>query len=226
MKADANRSILEVTKNFVDRAKLDPINRYRSWSHCFEAFGQPNLEDDYLALQLAFYLASWGMYRGSSFLLHKDYTIHRPIVRLIRAHEYRVLRGASVPLLRNKSELVFDLRDKMKRLYIDELMHSNWISGSRKNAQPTHTLITKVMLGCLGCIPAFDRFFLEGIKSEGLAFVKLDQNSLSACCELFEQRSVEFEKGHALLKSSGFDFPPMRMLDLYFWELGFSRPRS
>ena len=26
------------------------------------------------------YLSSWGMYRGSSFLLQKDYKIHKPII--------------------------------------------------------------------------------------------------------------------------------------------------
>lgn len=36
---------------------------------------------DYLSLQLAFYLASWGMYRGSSFLLQKYYRVHIHVER-------------------------------------------------------------------------------------------------------------------------------------------------
>lgn len=45
--------------------------------HCYKCFhdarnnSTPDL--DYLSLQLAFYLASWGMYREASFLLQKDY---------------------------------------------------------------------------------------------------------------------------------------------------------
>lgn len=42
---------------------------------------QPNPDYDYLSLQLAYYLASWGMLRGSSFLLWKDYKIHIPMVK-------------------------------------------------------------------------------------------------------------------------------------------------
>ena len=45
------------------------------------AFINPGTEDgDHLALSSAFYLASWGMYRESSFLLQYDYQIHRAVV--------------------------------------------------------------------------------------------------------------------------------------------------
>ena len=50
------------------------------------AFSDFNNDVDYLTLQLAFYLASWGMYRGSSELLQKDYLIHEPIVEIIRSN--------------------------------------------------------------------------------------------------------------------------------------------
>ena len=47
-----------------------------SWRHCYKAFYENrNKTDeqtlDYLSLHLAFYLASWRIYRGSSFLLQK-----------------------------------------------------------------------------------------------------------------------------------------------------------
>ena len=50
----------------------------------FTFYGRSKENDvnlDYLSLQLAFYLASWGMYRGSSFLIQKDYRVHIPVVR-------------------------------------------------------------------------------------------------------------------------------------------------
>ena len=65
-------------------------HRYLSWEHCYQQFRLVRLERDkkepdldYLSLQLAFYLASWGMYRGSSFLLQRDYKVHIPIVKEI-----------------------------------------------------------------------------------------------------------------------------------------------
>ena len=54
----------------------DSQHRFASWIHCYDAFGDENLDNNQKALHLAFYLASWGMYRGSSGLLWKDYTIH------------------------------------------------------------------------------------------------------------------------------------------------------
>lgn len=63
-----------------------PNHRFKSWEHCFMAFSDFNNNVDYLTLWLAFYLASWGMYRGSSELLQRDYLIHEPIVEIIRSN--------------------------------------------------------------------------------------------------------------------------------------------
>ena len=61
----------------------DSNHRFKSWEYCYTAFG--NLDSvDYLSLHLAFYLASWGMYRGSCGILWKDYTIHMDAVNIIR----------------------------------------------------------------------------------------------------------------------------------------------
>jgi len=43
---------------------------------------------DHLCLHLAFYLASWGMYRGSSKLLQKDYKVHATSVKELMKKEY------------------------------------------------------------------------------------------------------------------------------------------
>ena len=58
---------------------------------------------DYLSLQLAFYLASWGMYRGSSFLLQKDYRVHIPVVREILRNKYDSLAGIECKDFKNET---------------------------------------------------------------------------------------------------------------------------
>ena len=65
--------------SFYKKIEDDKYHRYKSWEHCYRYFKKnknKELNYDYAALQLAFYLASWGMYRGSSILLWKDYKIH------------------------------------------------------------------------------------------------------------------------------------------------------
>src|SRR5690349_679713 len=67
---------------------MDEHHRYRSWEHCYKYFrktAQTGLSADrhHAALQLGFYLASWGMYRGSSFLLSRAYTVHLGVIDLV-----------------------------------------------------------------------------------------------------------------------------------------------
>ena len=79
---------VQCIRNYYAETERDGHARYLSWQHCYQAFCRyrdPDNQEavDYLALHLAFYLASWGMYRGSSFLLQKDYKVHIPVVEMI-----------------------------------------------------------------------------------------------------------------------------------------------
>ena len=89
---------------FHRRLEDDEHHRYRSWGHCFRWFRERNrIRSEqgikHSALQLGFYLASWGMYRGSGsgFLLWKNYRIHRYAVREVLKPEYdRGFRGERI----------------------------------------------------------------------------------------------------------------------------------
>jgi hypothetical protein len=75
-----------MTSNDKIRAYFDAMkkqhHRYRSWEHCYRYFRQVGgtareviaADPDHAALVLGFYMASWGMYPGASFLLRFDYT--------------------------------------------------------------------------------------------------------------------------------------------------------
>ena len=69
-------------------------HRFESWEHCYINFKKTfkktiitEREKDILSLHLAFYLASWGMYRGSSFILQKDYKVFYSVVDLLIAEK-------------------------------------------------------------------------------------------------------------------------------------------
>ena len=90
--SDIERTLL----NRHRRVAADPHHRFRSWGHCHRYFRQRERirargDLDHAALQLGFYLASWGMYRGSSFLLRKDYRIHSWAVRELLKPKYDML---------------------------------------------------------------------------------------------------------------------------------------
>ena len=69
--------------SFHQQLQSDKHHRYKSWEHCFSYFSKKKLDEAIACLHLSFYLASWGMYRGSSFLLWKDYLVHREVVKHI-----------------------------------------------------------------------------------------------------------------------------------------------
>ena len=99
--------IIKSSTEFYNDLKIDENGRYRSWEHCYTHFikarGSKEIDYDYLSLQLAFYLASWGMYRGSSFLLQKDYKVHIPVVKELLSNEYDALAGIECIEFRKES---------------------------------------------------------------------------------------------------------------------------
>ena len=153
---------VQLIKDYFNETVIDEHGRYLSWRHCYKAFGENrNKTDeqtvDYLCLHLAFYLASWGMLRGSSFLLQKDYKVHTPIVRMIQEERYNPLFGISArDLCKEENLLLLDeIGNRIKEAYAKELPAKE---GVINNA--TETLITKILLGTLGCVPAYDRYYL------------------------------------------------------------------
>lgn len=215
--------ILESSVKFYDTLKKDENGRYRSWEHCYSNFinarDNKNAEWDYLSLQLAFYLASWGMYRGSSFLLQKDYKIHIPVVKELLKEEYDPLAGIDcVELKREENQR---LLEKINA-FLDEY-YSN-IRGEVKNIkvrnQLSSTLITKILMGTLGCVPAYDRYFISGIKKQKVASGNYNMKSIGQLVDFYESNIVELENIRKDMKVNGMAYPQMKILDMAFWQIG------
>ena len=145
--------------------------RYRSWEHCYLAFREAREERkrngglnggryDYLSLHLAFYLASWGMYRGSSFLLSQDYKVHKDTVGEILKEKYDPLQDVTCRELNDRMELLFGAKGKaglcgeLRRIYKGI---RDKVVGKNVKCGVSDTLITKILMGTLGCVPAYDR---------------------------------------------------------------------
>ncbi len=155
--------IISSSTSFYNDLKKDPYGRYRSWEHCYSNFyhvrEKNNIDVDYLSLQLAFYLASWGMYRGSSFLLQKDYKIHVPVVEKLLNKKYDSLMGINCSELKNEvnQKKLIELNAFMSKYY--DVIRRNVKEKDLKN-NLSYTLITKILMGTMGCVPAYDRYFL------------------------------------------------------------------
>lgn len=214
-----------------------PNTRYKSWEWCHKAFlenkdkyDEQNIE--YLSLHLAFYLASWGMYRGSSHLLQRDYKVHKKAVREIIDTKYNSLWDyvPSENNIEEANELLFNsdngLYWKIKESY-------NWFDSV--DGESSDTLTTKILMGTFGCVPAFDRFLKSGIKTyqdnhEGRK-TKIGKYKLAQSIEKDQKHEATesfkalatfaLEHSEELKIKSDFYYPPMKCVDMYFWEIGY-----
>ena len=209
---------------FYNQLRKDENGRYRSWEHCYAHFMNARRQDDpdldYLNLQLAFYLASWGMYRGSSFLLQKDYRIHIPVVKELLNPKYDPLAGIECveyrkPVMQN---LLKDINTYLESYY-------NEVRLQVKEAKPKNklsdTLITKVLMGTLGCVPAYDRYFIVGLKDQKVSTSLYNMRSLLRLADFYEENKDQLEAVRDGLKVNSLPYPQMKMLDMGFWQIGF-----
>lgn len=139
-----------------------PDERYASFDYCYNYFysfykkgkldelaNEKNIQIS--CLQLGFYLASWGMMRGSSFLLEKSV---RNYTKLIIAISKMKPKLWEIDVDKYNDKNIKILLDCKKQI----------IEGLGKENNPTDTLVTKIMLGVFANIPAFDTFFKKSMK--------------------------------------------------------------
>jgi hypothetical protein len=132
--------------------------RDASFDYCFNYFQSFRDDDRVFALcdaenlersclTLGFYLASWGMYRGSTQLLQRSARHLAAIVDVIAHSEPDIW--------------TIDLHE-----YDDQGVHTLTSHASDLRASVdwwmTDTLVTKIMLGVYGNVPAFDQYFCRG----------------------------------------------------------------
>jgi hypothetical protein len=139
-------------------SRRSPTARYASFDYCFNYFqdARDAGEAGRLAagsrlelscLHLGFYLASWGMMRGSGGLHGRSLQGLAPVVRVI-ASEPSAMWDLDVPGYPDGGiDEVLALGDRIREAY-------------GFTASPI--LVTKTLLGVFGCVPAFDRFFRLG----------------------------------------------------------------
>ena len=204
-----------IGRYYDEQCVRDPDGRGRSWEHCYRFFrehcGDLRQVEDTAALHLGFYLASWGMYRGSSFLLQRAYTAHLPVIRALASPKFSNLWQLDVGTHDDDVELVatiMALVESVKAAY-------------ERFGKPTDTLASKVLLGTVGCLPACDRFFIQGFSDgspysclNGLFVGRILRFCIDKRLELAELQSMIIDRG-------GPRYPLMKLVDMHFWQTGF-----
>ena len=214
--------IKEKVLTYYNETIKDENGRYKSWEHCHSYFlkNRKNVNKeiiDVMCLHLAFYLASWGMYRGSSFLLQKDYRVHYDVVKEILNERYNSLWNIDCEGLtkENNLNLIFEISEKIREIYI----------GKRKNLDGledvSEILISKILMGTFGCVPAFDRFLKSGIKLKNVGIQKYNKKSLMELVYFYKTNEQDFNECRIEINQNGVEYPEMKLVDMYFWQIGY-----
>jgi hypothetical protein len=212
---------------FYKQIKSDKNHRYRSWEHCFNYFLKPKKDIDIekATLHLAFYLASWGMYRGSSYLLQKDYLIHKELLeKVLLSDDYKPLQTWDFSKGENDEniELLFELRDLIKAYYKEKITFVNGVK--KEKLIVSDVLITKIILGVFGCVPAYDRYFIFGLKEYDDKFgFTFNKKSFENLIKVYRENKEAIDNLSKNLEFYKHQYPIMKILDMYFWQMGFEK---
>jgi hypothetical protein len=168
----------------LDRASDD---RYASFDYCFNYFQsfreQGRVECicspecvQQTCLQLGFYLASWGMLRGSTILLNKSARFCRRVLEVIVRCDAR-LWEIDLPYTDKDIELLLGFGEELCEALENKA---------------SDTLVTKIMLGVFANVPAFDDLVKTGF---GIKHIKnaLDEVCLWRVTEFYEQNRTEID---------------------------------
>ena len=205
-----------ITKN-VEKFIKNDLNledgRYKSWENCFKFFQNFDKQDwDYATLMLAFYLASWGMYRGSSFLLQYTHTIHQKPLEIIFDQKYQKLRRKRI-LSQDEIPLLFALVEELKKYYFEK--NKKVHASLRDSSQVSDTLISKILMGVLGNIPAYDRYVKAGLRKLNMSQTMSEKGYLQLL-DFYNKNQAEIDN----LAYKYPEYPPMKLIDMHLWQLG------
>lgn len=198
--------MINAIKRFHYSLETSNTTRYKSWEYCYNFFIENyNNSDklDLLSLNLAWYLASWGMLRGKAFLRNYDYKIHYKLIKTLTEKEFHPLFEEPN---KNNTELIFKAVEVVKQSYLPN--------------KPTDTLITKILLGIFGCVPAYDRFFINGIKKYNIAEPKLSVSSIDKLYNLYSENELIFQEITNTFVKEGVYYTPMKLIDMVFFQIG------
>ena len=207
-------------KKIVDEFKYqsNPDSRYASFDYCYNYFKKTKPKDltkdiEKSCLTLGFYLASWGMLRGSSFLLKKSVKHFQPTINYLSTLENSVWKIDIDKYNDWNIKIIIQIYKDLKKLLVVE-------------NKAHRTLVTKVMLGVFGFIPAYDQYFLKTfsrIFKDKCSFTSVNKLSLTCLKTFYDVNNKTINKISAETFTINFltgmktniNYPKAKIIDMY-----------
>lgn len=205
-----------------------PTDRYTSFDYCYKYFSSSSGEEisndiEKGCLAIGFYLASWGMLRGSSFLLEKSAKHYEPLVSYIAMVEKNVWEIDVDTYTEENIRNIISIYAEIKEIVIE-------------NGNSHLTLVTKIMLGVFGFIPAFDTYFgntFRNLSAGKCGFRSVNRESLLAVKEFYEANAEEIDRLSNCTFVTDFDsgiridmcYKKAKIIDMYGFTVGLRNGR-
>jgi predicted RNase H-like HicB family nuclease len=193
--------------------------RYSAYDYCFNYFrdfyanGKQNeiASEENMStscLQLGLYLATWGMYRGSSALHKRSFKIYEGLIERISENSYFwEIDVEDYCQERGKADsevlqAIKDFKGKVVKLLSDDY---NKITPYEKiyfkknmehqKLQVSEILFTKIMMGVFGCVPSYDSKFTKTLENKTLNKISLEEiyDFYTKNKEVLDKKQKEFK---------------------------------
>jgi hypothetical protein len=93
-------------------------------------------------------------------------------------------------------------------------------AGKKRN-DASDTLVTKILLGVFGCVPAYDQYYVKAVKEYGVSSGRFNEDSIKDIAEYCIKYKAEFEELRKRISSDEIKYTPMKLMDMCMWQLGF-----
>ena len=204
--------------------RIGNTHRYASFDLCFYYFQtnkkriaeKENLEKS--CLHLWSYLSSWGMLRGSSRLLEKSPASLKPLIVHIKKSNVW-----DIDVDKYTDENINKLIEEYKE--IEQILKEEILEKL-----PTCTLVTKIMLGVYGNVPAFDINFTATLKKEyegKCSPTVFNTKSLKCIKDLYDKHKDEFNQEIKVLdfenEETELRYTKAKLVDMYGFQKGLNK---
>jgi hypothetical protein len=75
-------------------------------------------------------------------------------------------------------------------------------------------------LGVFGCAPAYDKYFTQAVKKYKVCSSNFNERSLAQLYSFYNDNKEAFENLRKQFESNGTSYPPMKLMDMCFWQIG------
>lgn len=141
------------------------------------------------------------MLRNSG-LMNYDYFVHKPFVEEISKPKYDELYSDFCDI-----DSIFQAVKEIENKYPNDI-------------SSTDTFKTKILLGVFGCAPAYDRYFKQAVKKYNVCSSNFNERSMAQLYSFYNDNKEAFENLQKQFESNGTFYPPMKLMDMCFWQIG------